>query len=308
MEKRSRILYVTAFLLAIVLSAIYLCGFILSAPSCAGTGAYGNLTGNTVNGGGVLYDAGRLFYTRQGVLYASSGDGEPTRIADGCDGWIQLLGDDILYLSGGSVIRCGLDGKNAETLIENAAEPLVFGGGIYYLSGASIHKYILKYGEAADLGIRPEGGFIVYFNRLYFCDGGKIMSAALDGSDRREFAKASAERFVMDNNNLFYLSGGGIYGMPLIGISSGDDHQPQKLVDGEMFYVNSSENTMIYGTADAVYYCDLAKTDKEGKLISVKLADGRAQGVYGSEENFYYQTENGLFAVSTDGRDLGKVG
>ena len=296
MDKRSPIPAVLGIIAAVLLLISLLCGYILYSPVELVRNSAGNFMCNLMNGGNLLEDEGYLLYNSNGELYRSESDHpdvKRVKIADNCEGYLQVIDKNYYFLQNGNLVSCNFEGKNKSTVLENVSQPQVVSSVVYYINNSGeLCKYSMRYDKITPLGIRPAGKIAVYYNRVYYiCDEG-ICSVAADGGNKKTLIAEPADDFVIDGKYVFYSKNGAIYSA-----ISGEDGEfkSTKLTDGGGYFVNLGAAMIGYmgefHGEEGVFLADLNQLTQNDDYRPIKLS-GTPVAVYG-DENYFYVLQSG---------------
>lgn len=306
MGKRSSLTAVIGIVAVILLSLALLCGYILSSPVELVKNSAGNFMCNIMNGGNLIEDEGWLLYSLDGTLYRSESDHfneKRVKIADNCEGYLQVVDKTYYFLQNGNLVSCNYDGKNSETILENVSQPLVTGSMVYYIDkNGELTKYSMRYDRKTALGIKPQGKIAVYYNRIYFTSDEGICSVSLDGNDMRVLLKESAQDFVIDGKYLFYSNKGAIYSAVQ---GSDGEFKSTKMTQGGGFFVNLNAEMIAYSNKNGSFAANMNSLTGDDKYTPVKLS-GTPAVVYG-DENYFYLLQNGKNLQRWDSDGTNKV-
>lgn len=291
MEKRSPLPAVIGIIAVVVLSLTLLCGYILSSPVELVKNSAGNFMCNIMNGGNLLEDEGYLLYNINGGLYRSQSDHpdeKRVKIADNCEGYLQVIGKTYYFLKNGNLVSCNFDGKNVKTILKSVSQPQVVGSVIYYINGSGeLTKYSMRYDRETPLGLKPTGKIAVYYNRIYYTAKDGIYSVSTDGSDEKTLINEPADDFVIDGKYIFYSKNGAVYSA----IKDDDGNfKSTKMTSGDGFFVNLNASMIAYSNESGAYLADMNLLAKDESYKPTKLGDS---GVVYGDENYFYLLQDG---------------
>lgn len=292
MEKRSPIPAVLGIIAAVVLSITLLCGYILYSPVELVRNSAGNFMCNLMNGGNLLEDEGYLLYNSDGELYRSESDHpdvKRVKIADNCEGYLQVIDKTYYFLQNGNLVSCNFEGNNKTTILENISQPNVVGSVVYYInSSGELCKYSMRYDKVTPLNIKPTGKIAVYYNRIYYTGDEGVCSVAADGGNKKTLIAEPADDFVIDGKYVFYSKNGAIYSA-----IKGEDGEfkSTKVTDGGEYFVNLGAAAIAYKGEDGTYLADLNQLTRDDDYKPIKLSDTPV-AVYG-DENYFYVLQSG---------------
>ena len=303
MKNRPLVLAISFVLFIAVISA-YTCGIILNSPVEITSATAGNFVCNIMNGGNVLEDEGYLFFanpTDRTLFRAESDHTEvaPVKIADNCDGYLQVVGNTYYYLSGKSFVSCDYNGKNQKTVLENVNQPQICGNTIFYINNeGSLCKYSSKYNKSTDLKVKPEGKYIIYYNKLYFPYKNGIYTVLTDGSEFTQFFDKPASMFTIDDKHLFYLSDKTVYSAKL----TDSGMKSTSFTDNtEGYAVIIGSGTMITSSNGEIYFTDLNKSSESENYKPKQFGKCDYNGVFCDENYFYWFSDNKLIRIDSNG-------
>lgn len=303
MQKNKALPFVIGFILFIVVVVTYTCGIILSSPVEIVGNTAGNFICNLQNDGYVLEDEGfLLFANSKGELFRAETnhlDEKKVKIADNCNGFIQVVDSTYYFLQNNNFVSCDFQGKNLKTVVENVKAPQICGSTVYFLNeNNEINKYSMRYNTVKNLKIKCDGTLVIYFNRLYYSADDCIYSVATDGSDKKVFFDKPVSKFAIDNKYLFYTSNGQAYSA----IATSDGLKSTKITKASDFAVIVLDGMMILNNDTGVYLADMNKLTGDEKYEPTQLCKTPTSKVFGDEAYFYWFNEKDeLCRIAKDG-------
>lgn len=305
-EKKSFSAAIGMVVTVVALLAV-MCGVILSSPLEIVKKTAGNFMGDIMNGGRVLEDEKFLFYVNDsGKLYRAETnhtDQKPVLIAENCEGYIQVLGNDYYFVQNGDLVSCDYDGNNLHTVLKNVKKPMVVGSMIYYLNeNGEIVKYSERYNNITNLKIKPKGEFAVYYSRIYYVgDDSLVHSCAGDGSDDKIFFDQKVDKFVIDSQFFFYTYNGAFYSA----LKTDNGMTSTKITSADSFYAIIDGGKALYTNKDGVFYADLNEMTEQGKKYKPKkMSDNKNTLAYGDDKYFYwFESDGNIARIGKDGKN-----
>lgn len=272
-----------------------------------------SIYGNHVNGGGIAYYKGDVFFINipeGSKIYKYGRNGLPhTKLNNDLSAYISVVYDWIYYSNisaGGRVYRMRLDGtEKTKVTDESISSYMVVGDWMYYsyqYQGTAAFYMMrtdgsnkIKLSSEDIVSMAVSDGYLYYINNS---DGCSVWKMKLDGSERNRVSKDSVYFINIADSWIYYSNSsdnGKIYKIKTDGTGrtrlGNDSAGSLNVYDGWIYYSNRSDNYKFYRI----------RTDGTGRT---NFVDSRVSSIYTLGDYIVYQNEDGssnLWEVKLDG-------
>lgn len=195
--------------LFIVLVAVLMSVYILTAPDDIPKLQPDNTSGNLLSGAAVAGGENILYFCDNGMIYSIFAE-KVEYLTDGNAPLFSTNGG-VIYTNGTDIYQYISKNHAKELVLQNVSSPVVIGRWVYYLDNGEIIKQRLDDGKVYRLGLFTNGNYYISATSIYYLgNDGYLYSAKTDGSENRLMASYKMKDFIVGGNHIFYRSDGGV--------------------------------------------------------------------------------------------------